>query len=55
MKSFNFLPSVVHCALAMIVYIVYMLLSAYVPGGTQDRLLKASLDGSVLVGEYGSR
>jgi len=34
-----------------VVYIVYMLISAYVPGGTQDRLLKASLDGSVVVSE----
>ena len=34
-----------HCS----VYFVYLLISAYVPGGTQDRLLKASLDGSVLV------
>ena len=32
-----------------VVYFVYLLISAYVPGGTQDRLLKASLDGSVLV------
>ena len=30
-------------------FFVYLLISAYVPGGTQDRLLKASLDGSVLV------
>ena len=33
----------------IIVYFVYLLISAYVPGGTQDRLLKASLDGSVIV------
>ena len=31
------------------VYIVYMMISAYIPEGIKDRLLKASLDGSVLV------
>ena len=33
----------------LFVYIVYMMISAFVPKGTQDRLLKASLDGSVLI------
>ena len=33
----------------MIVYIVYIELSAYAPCGAKDRLLKARLDGSVLV------
>ena len=32
-----------------VVYIVYMMISAYIPEGIKDRLLKASLDGSVLV------
>ena len=32
-----------------LVYIVYIKISAYAPYGTKDRLLKACLDGSVLV------
>ena len=32
-----------------LVYIVYIELSAYAPCGAKDRLLKARLDGSVLV------
>ena len=37
------------CILLTLVYIVYIELSAYAPCGAKDRLLKARLDGSVLV------
>ena len=43
------LPNTLRKVMPRVVYFVYLLISAYVPGGTQDRLLKASLDGSVLV------
>ena len=47
--SLLFRATIIHGQIDAFVYFVYLLISAYVPGGTQDRLLKASLDGSVIV------